>query len=117
MLAQLPLAPLALALTCPNLSARLCHYEANIHLLEQRKGIVANDVLSYEDLEPADRLSVGCKLIDASEVMAEVKLHKSPAEIEVVVEAGRIAQIGMLAELRKNPASTFVRGLVEDLQW
>ena len=39
----------------------------------------------------------GCELIDASEVMAEVKIHKSPAEIEVMVEAARIADIGMQA--------------------
>ncbi len=39
----------------------------------------------------------GCELIDASDVMAEVKLHKSPAEIEVMVEAGRICDIGLQA--------------------
>ena len=33
-----------------------------------------------------------------------------------VMEAGRIVQIGTLDELRQDPASTFVRGLVEDLQ-
>ncbi len=39
----------------------------------------------------------GCELIDASEVMIDVKVHKSPAEIEVVEEAGRIADIGLQA--------------------
>ncbi len=33
-----------------------------------------------------------------------------------VLEAQRIVQIGTLGELRENPASTFVRELVEDLQ-
>ncbi len=39
----------------------------------------------------------GCELIDASDVMVEVKVHKSPAEIEVVEEAGRIADVGLQA--------------------
>lgn len=34
-----------------------------------------------------------------------------------IMEARRIVQIGTLDELRQKPASTFVRGLVEDLQW
>ena len=34
-----------------------------------------------------------------------------------VMEAGGIAQIGVLEELRQQPASTFVGGLVEGLQW
>jgi len=34
-----------------------------------------------------------------------------------VMETGRIVQTGSLEELRRNPASDFVRGLVEDLRW
>ncbi|MEW6682457.1 MAG: hypothetical protein AB1451_05985 [Nitrospirota bacterium] len=34
-----------------------------------------------------------------------------------VMESGRIAQVGALNELWENPASAFVRGLVEDLRW
>ena len=34
-----------------------------------------------------------------------------------VMESGRIAQVGTLYELREKPASTFVRGLVDDLLW
>lgn len=34
-----------------------------------------------------------------------------------VMEAGRIAQVGTFNELPENPASDFVRDLVDDLQW
>lgn len=34
-----------------------------------------------------------------------------------VMESGHIAQVGTLPELREKPASTFVRGLVDDLHW
>lgn len=34
-----------------------------------------------------------------------------------VMESGRIVQVGTLGELREEPASAFVRGLVEDLHW
>lgn len=34
-----------------------------------------------------------------------------------VMESGRIAQMGTLDELREEPASAFVRGLLEDLYW
>ena len=39
----------------------------------------------------------GCPLIDASDVMADVKMHKSPAEIDVMIEAGRICDVGLQA--------------------
>lgn len=34
-----------------------------------------------------------------------------------VMESGRIVQVGTLDDLREKPASTFVSGLVDDLQW
>ena len=34
-----------------------------------------------------------------------------------IMEVGRIVQIGTLDEIRKEPASPFVHGLVEDIQW
>ena len=39
----------------------------------------------------------GSTLIDASDVMRDVKLLKSPAEIEVMIEAGRICDVGLQA--------------------
>ncbi len=34
-----------------------------------------------------------------------------------VMESGRVVQVGTLDDLREKPASAFVRGLVDDLQW
>jgi iron(III) transport system ATP-binding protein len=34
-----------------------------------------------------------------------------------VMESGRVVQVGTLDDLRENPASAFVRGLVDDLRW
>ncbi len=39
----------------------------------------------------------GCPLVDGSDIMAEVRLHKSPAEIDVMMEAARICDIGLQA--------------------
>jgi len=39
----------------------------------------------------------GCPLVDGSDVMADVRLHKSPAEIDVMIEAARICDIGLQA--------------------
>ena len=67
------------------------------------KGTVGLQYFSYRPV-PARMKQVeavfsdrGCELIDASDVMAEVKLHKSPAEIDTMVEAGRICDIGLQA--------------------
>lgn len=35
----------------------------------------------------------------------------------VVIESGRLVQEGTLADLRREPATTFVRSLIEDLDW
>lgn len=39
----------------------------------------------------------GCKLVDGSDVLADVRMHKSPAEIAVMEEAGRICDVGLQA--------------------
>ena len=39
----------------------------------------------------------GCPLVDGSDIMAEVRLHKSPAEIDIMIEAARICDIGLQA--------------------
>ena len=39
-------------------------------------------------------LEAGCKVVDASDVMRDVRLVKSPAEVAVIEEAARICEIG-----------------------
>ena len=42
-------------------------------------------------------LERGCTLVDGSDVIADVKLHKSPAEIDIMIEAARICDVGLQA--------------------